>query len=152
MMKASFNICRWERLILRYLPQLEKFNLGCFAHIDGNPKYPIYSALPNQFNTSFWFKRQWTLQTEIFNRPIKYLVCPYRWYDDTKNKNFHSPVEFSKLTRFTVRSIRFRRFYQEAMVAIRRLSTAGQIYHLVMLKENFLMDALIEIIKSLPRF
>ncbi|CAF4709808.1 unnamed protein product, partial [Rotaria sp. Silwood2] len=71
MMKASFNICRWERLILRYLPQLEKFNLGCFAHIDGNPKYPIYSALPNQFNTSFWFKRQWTLQTEIFNRPIK---------------------------------------------------------------------------------
>ncbi|CAF1366147.1 unnamed protein product [Rotaria sp. Silwood1] len=143
---------RWERLILRYLPQLEKFNLECFAHVDGNPKYPIYSTLPNQFNASFWIKRQWILETEIFNRSIKYLVCPYRkrWYDDTQNKTFDSPVEFSKLTRLTVRSIRFRRCYQEAMVAIRRLSSVAQIYHLVMLKENFLTDALIEIMKLLP--
>jgi hypothetical protein len=51
---------RWEQLITKYLPELEKFYLD--FHNDGgnDPDQPsLYSRETNRFFSSFFIKRQW---------------------------------------------------------------------------------------------
>jgi hypothetical protein len=44
---------QWERLILQYYPQLEKFYFIYCDRLDNDNQYQIYTGRSNQFSSSF---------------------------------------------------------------------------------------------------
>jgi len=47
---------QWERLILQYYPQLEKFYFTYYDHLDNDSQYQIYTERSNKFSSSFWIQ------------------------------------------------------------------------------------------------
>jgi hypothetical protein len=70
---------RWEELILKYMPQLEKFYFQYYEHIDYENQFPICLQEPNQFNSSFWIQRQWMYEVKIEREDIIYSIYPYKY-------------------------------------------------------------------------
>lgn len=70
---------QWERLILQYYPQLEKFYFIYYERLDNNNQYQLYSRQINSFYSSFWIERKWIFDVKINNTEIKYIVYPYRY-------------------------------------------------------------------------
>jgi hypothetical protein len=70
---------RWEKLILGYLPRLDRFRLEYREHIDDDFVFPTYPEESNQFTSSFWIERQWLFETEIDFDFIKYLIQPLKY-------------------------------------------------------------------------
>ncbi len=73
------NANRWETLICNYLPQLEKFYFKYYLRFDDHDNTPEYLGERNQFNSSFWIKRQWILDAKIDFPNIVYSIHPPRY-------------------------------------------------------------------------
>jgi hypothetical protein len=71
---------RWEQLISRYFPQLEKFSLRYREGGGYRDEYPIYSGGQNQFISPFWIERKWLLEIDTYEYSINYIVRPYRYF------------------------------------------------------------------------
>lgn len=72
---------RWEQIISRYYPQLEKFYFIYYDRMDNDNQYQIYSGGLNLFSSSFWIERKWIFNIEINNTDIKYMIYPSRYID-----------------------------------------------------------------------
>jgi hypothetical protein len=70
---------RWERLIEKYFPQLEKFYLITSLFFDSDYRFPVNTGIFNSFNSLFWIQRQWVLQAQINLDNITYLIHPYKY-------------------------------------------------------------------------
>ncbi|CAF3520128.1 unnamed protein product [Rotaria sp. Silwood1] len=78
---------RWQRLILQYLPYLQKFEFEYDENISHIFQLGQYHQQINRFTSSFWLKQQWYLQLQIYSLPfsnnrITYSIHSYRkkWY------------------------------------------------------------------------
>jgi hypothetical protein len=69
---------RWKQLILRYLPQLEKFHLKYYEYFQNDFTSPIHINKLNEFFSSFWIERQWILGVEFESSYITYSIRPYK--------------------------------------------------------------------------
>ncbi|CAF1324374.1 unnamed protein product, partial [Rotaria sordida] len=74
------NANRWEQLILSHIPYLKIFDIKFNIRIDN---HLTVENLMNQFNSSFWFERQWfftyNFRLKMFNFPVTiYSTRPYR--------------------------------------------------------------------------
>ncbi|CAF4011895.1 unnamed protein product [Rotaria sp. Silwood1] len=80
---------RWEELILKYLPQLEKFfsKYEIFFNIDDENS--MYLGKSYQLASSFWIGRKWVSESEIDYEHITYLIELYgkQWYEDNTQHN-----------------------------------------------------------------
>ncbi|CAF4145301.1 unnamed protein product [Rotaria sordida] len=87
---------RWEELILKYLPQLEKFysKYEIFFNIDDENS--MYLGKSYQLASSFWIGRKLVSESEIDYEHITYLIELYgiyrllfgkRWYEDDTQYN-----------------------------------------------------------------
>ena len=75
---SYLDACRWKRIIVQYLSQLENFHLKYYARNDINDEDFKKLSGPNQFASPFWIARKWVLQVESEPDCIKYFVLPYR--------------------------------------------------------------------------
>ncbi|CAF4973866.1 unnamed protein product, partial [Rotaria sp. Silwood1] len=149
---AFLDAYQWEKLILKSLPQLEKFYLRYYERADRVYKYPIYNGEPNQFISSFWIERQWVFEAEINSESIIYLVHPYRkrWYENTQDKICNSSRDFSKSIRLTLKNVDSDDIEKLLTIATRRVLTVAQVYDLEIPKEKIFIGTLIEIVNLLP--
>ena len=77
---------RWEQLIVRHLPYLDKFSLFYQESIVEKCHYEIYRGRLNPFLTSFWIERQWFLDIDIDDESSCYSIQSYRYVaEDLKN-------------------------------------------------------------------
>jgi len=72
------NAHRWEELILKYLPNLEKFYLKYRAHCDEGYEPRMYRGQANQFISPFWIERQSIYEGDIDFNEIIYSIHPYK--------------------------------------------------------------------------
>jgi hypothetical protein len=70
---------RWKRLILEYMPYLNKFIFSYTDDIDRDFQITPCHVLINHFISSFWIERQWIFRILIQNDNINYLIRPYRY-------------------------------------------------------------------------
>jgi hypothetical protein len=153
-------------LILKYLPQLEKFLLQYHESIDDDFIFPTYSGELNQFTSSFWIERQWLLETEIDYEYIKYLIRPYkyvkkslsyeidclfsfrtRWYEYADD---NSSIDLSKSARLNIMDMSSLESYESIIKYIKRILSITKIYHLEISESQTFIDLLIQIIDLLP--
>ncbi|CAF1479062.1 unnamed protein product [Rotaria sordida] len=94
---------RWEQLILKNFPQLEKFYFIYDDLLDNEEKYPRFTGRSNQFSSSFWIERQWLFEAEIKDTDIEYTIRSYskRWYDDMEDNIVNRYVKYSTFTNLT---------------------------------------------------
>lgn len=72
---------RWEELISTYMPNLRIFDINHDGSVQASPFE--YHNFINQFNSSFWFKKQWFFThqhdcEERLDTGIFYSTNPYR--------------------------------------------------------------------------
>ncbi len=139
---------RWEKLIFKYLPQLEKFLLQYHQLIDDDFVFLTYSGELNQFTLSFWIERQWLLEAEIDYEQIKYLIRPFRyvaktlsyeidcllsfrarWYEYADDNIVNSSSELSKSARLNIMDMPSDDYYESIIKYIKRILSITQIYH-----------------------
>jgi hypothetical protein len=72
---------RWEKFILKYLPQLQEFYLRYYASFGCDSEDRIYRGKPNQFISSFWIERQWILEVKDEPEEIIYSIRPYKYIE-----------------------------------------------------------------------
>jgi len=136
---------RWEKLILKYLPNLEKLYLKYSIHYEeGGYEPPTYCGKPNQFISPFWIERQWIFEADIDSDKIIFSIRPYkkRWYDHMIN----SSTQFLMSSHLTLAAVPTgKQFYSLKRKITRIIFVVAQIFHLKIYEEIF-FDALIEIL------
>jgi hypothetical protein len=155
---------QWERLILQYYPQLEKFYFVYHERLDNNNQYQLYSKQTNSFSSSFWIERKWIFDVKINNTEIKYLVYPYRyiiklflqnkdnfyfssskrWYDNIDNYSVE-PFTFTNLTVECILDM----IFDVVQKQIEHVLRITEIYHLEILEKHFRMSLLIQVVNLL---
>ncbi len=70
---------RWEELILKYFPNLEKFYLKYFVFYNEHYKSSKYRGKANQFISPFWIERRWIYEAVIELNEITYSILPYKY-------------------------------------------------------------------------
>jgi hypothetical protein len=150
---------RWEQLILRYFPDLEKFHLYYHDRID---QHLTYSGRSNQFSSSFWIERQWVLEAEIVGGNIMYSICPYRYIEKSFSYELHYCLSFrkrwyeysedkivhcSKSAKLTLTHLDIKKVIP---VNTKHLLTMAQIYHLEISQSKISVDLLIRTIDLFP--
>jgi hypothetical protein len=70
---------RWEKFILKYQPNLEKFYLKYSVFYDNKHRPPAYHGNKNEFISPFWIDRQWIYEAEIESYEIIYSIRPYKY-------------------------------------------------------------------------
>jgi hypothetical protein len=73
-----FDSARWEKLILKYLPKLDKFFFDYCEDMEGAEELSTHLEESNQFNSSFWIERKWRLETKVNFEFITYSIRPYK--------------------------------------------------------------------------
>ena len=138
---------QWENFISKSLPQLEEFHLRYSELV--NDRCPAFIGEINQFSSSFWTERQWTLDVECFDHGNEYLIRPHRnrWYNYPLEKIF---INSSQSTRLIIKCLKYDHVDQFIINCITRLSTLAQIYHLELLEKTISTNALIQNLKYLP--
>ena len=71
------NADRWEKFILKYLPQLENFYLT-YRFLSKRLTSEKHISKSNHFNSSFWIERQWVFEIEIRFDTITCSIHPYK--------------------------------------------------------------------------
>lgn len=56
---AYLDANRWERLISKHMPYLEKFDFEHHEFFDDQLRTAEYHQLIHRFTSVFWIKRQW---------------------------------------------------------------------------------------------
>ncbi|CAF0950484.1 unnamed protein product [Adineta steineri] len=137
------NADRWEKLILKYLSQLEKFYLIC-EFLGSCRRNERHISTSNSFNSSFWIERQWIFETEINLETFIYSIHPYkkRWFEYDSQYNMINSSKFMQIV-FTFIC------YTEECYFLRHISTAGEVYHLK-IHEDVCATELIKILNLLP--
>ncbi|CAF1322817.1 unnamed protein product [Adineta steineri] len=146
---------RWEELIIKYLPHLEKFSLVIHEY-QGRVLNPSpYIEEPIQFNSSFWIERQTTVNTENDEGLIKYSIQPLkkRWYEDTQDKIINSFVKHSQSNQFILDlyTIPGRDNYEELIETINYILFVSLFYHLEIPYDTIFTGLLIQILDVLPQ-
>ncbi|CAF4202579.1 unnamed protein product, partial [Rotaria sordida] len=144
---------RWEKLILQYWPQLEKFYFQYYEYNGDDSEFPLYLAERNQFNSSFWIERKWVFKVDISYNDIIYSVCPYRqrWYEhDAQYKNINYSIEFLKYNQLTITLVPSDECFELFIISINRILSIGQIYYLEIPNKKIFIGILIQIIDLLP--
>ncbi|CAF3731105.1 unnamed protein product [Rotaria sordida] len=143
---------RWEQLILKNFPQLEKFYFIYDDLLDNEEKYPRFTGRSNQFSSSFWIERQWLFEAEIKDTDIEYTIRSYskRWYDDMEDNIVNRYVKYSTFTNLTFECIPSSMFEEVMPKEIERVLTITKIYHLEILEKKVSIPALIQIVNLLP--
>jgi len=72
------NDDRWEKFILKYLSQLEKFYLQ-YTFLPKLNSSKKHIGKSNLFNSSFWIQRQWIFEIEIRFNSIIYSIHPFKY-------------------------------------------------------------------------
>jgi hypothetical protein len=70
---------RWEELILKYLPQLEKFYLEYNVDYEFDYESPTFYGKSDQFKSPFWIERRWIFDAAIQYYRIRYSIHPYKY-------------------------------------------------------------------------
>ncbi|CAF1122191.1 unnamed protein product [Adineta steineri] len=132
------NADRWEKFILKYLSQLEKFHLICEFH--GSCR----RSTSNSFNSSFWIERQWIFEIEINLDIFIYSIHPYkkRWFEYDSQYTMINSSKFMQII-LTITC------YTDEWYYLRRILTAGEVYHLKINDEIFSTE-LIRMLNLLP--
>jgi hypothetical protein len=73
------DLDRWEELILKYLPQLEKFYLKYHVNFQDDDETPMFYKEPYQFVSPFWTERQWIFDAEVDFYSVIYSIRPYKY-------------------------------------------------------------------------
>ncbi len=85
------DAARWEQLILKYCPKLEKFYLKYYEDFDYENESSVDLGEPNQFTSAFWIERQWVFETKSEFYEIIYSVRPYKY---STNRFFILKISF----------------------------------------------------------
>ncbi|CAF3327288.1 unnamed protein product [Rotaria socialis] len=133
---------RWERIILSYYPQLEKFYLNYYECINNGNQHPINCGEINEFSSSFWIERKWIFYVEIKFMNIEYKIRPYnkKWYHDTNN----NIINYS--TNLTLTFI-----YDSILKDIELTLTVTKIYHLEIFDKEISISILVQILNRLSQ-
>jgi hypothetical protein len=75
------NADRWERLILRNLPQLEEFKFQYYEQTTDSNKSSTYLGGSNQFTSPFWIARKWVFFAEAHGEHVIYSIRPYKYIE-----------------------------------------------------------------------
>ncbi|CAF1045069.1 unnamed protein product [Rotaria sordida] len=141
---------QWEKLIVNYLPKLEKFYVEYRQDIDPESESLGNFQPPDQFNSLFWNQRKWILDIEMNGMEYIYSVHSYkeRWYDiDPAN-------EISNSTRLKITNLPDDDddddddLMMVLDLIIRDVLSITQIYHLEISKENISSSILLKIINK----
>lgn len=84
---AYLDADRWERLILKDLPQLEKFSLRYNEYINDDHVSNVRFQGSNPFFSSFWLKRKWIFETELAGEKNHLFNLSLQVYEKEKNIN-----------------------------------------------------------------
>ncbi|CAF1232472.1 unnamed protein product [Adineta steineri] len=137
------NADRWKKFILKYLSQLEKLYFTCEfrEHRHRNKRHMSTS---NSFNSSFWIERQWIFETEIHLDIFIYSIHPYkkRWFEYDSQYNMINSSKFMQIVLTII-------CYADEWYYLRRILTAGEVYHLKINDEIFSTE-LIRMLNLLP--
>jgi hypothetical protein len=70
---------RWERLIKKHMPHLNKFHFCYDQYINDDFRVnPGYNFI-NRFTSPFWFERKWFCELKIVRGDLIFLVHPFRY-------------------------------------------------------------------------
>ncbi|CAF0833965.1 unnamed protein product [Rotaria sordida] len=145
------NANRWENFILNNLPQLENFYFTYHAYFGDDDIPSMYFGIRDQFISSFWLQRQWTLETEIEFDTVQYSIRPYkkRWYEYDKQHIIIN--QYSKLIRLIIKDVSPEKWFKTLSINqyIDHILTVTKIYHLE-IQETICFSKLCEILYNLP--
>jgi hypothetical protein len=78
---AYLDASRWEQLIKKYMPHLNKFYFNYDQYIDDdfniNPGYTFI----NQFTSPFWLERKWFCELKVDCADMTLSIYPYRYIE-----------------------------------------------------------------------
>ncbi|CAF0921623.1 unnamed protein product [Rotaria sordida] len=144
---------RWEKLIMKYLPQLDKFYFQYHIYRDYENEYPVYRDQCDQFISSFWIDRQWLFNADIDYGFILYSIQPYekQWYEyDSPQGMVNSSTDLSKCSQLSIRSIPGE-YFDLFLTDVTRVLNMAEIYHLEITEENVFSGILVEIVDLLAQ-
>ncbi|CAF1396806.1 unnamed protein product [Rotaria sp. Silwood1] len=142
---------RWENFILNNLPELENFYFTYHAYFGDDDISPMYFGIRDQFISSFWLQRQWTLEIEIEFDTVQYSIRPYkkRWYEYDKQ---HIVInQHSKPIRLIIKDVSPEKWFKALSINqyIDHVLAVTKIYHLE-IQETICFNKLCEILYNLP--
>ncbi|CAF1198983.1 unnamed protein product [Adineta steineri] len=136
-----FNASRWENLILKFMPQLNKFYLKYTENVDRILR-DRDDEETNDFTRSFWIERKWFLEIELNNQNILFSILP------SKKQWFHEENLF-KLNQLVISRININKYNYFIQNDINRVLNFTQIYHLEITNENLFIGLLLQITNCL---
>ena len=149
----------WERFILEYIPNLEKFYFNCSEPIDYENQSRKYYWKENQFTSSFWIQRKWIFQAEIDTHEINYSIHPYRYIDDNKSlilndffprNTWYESEQNDTSSILTINDTYFEGYRELLFENIILVTTITSIYHLEFCQPKISVRILMKIVYLLP--
>ncbi|CAF4206710.1 unnamed protein product, partial [Rotaria sordida] len=112
---------------------------------------PMYFGIRDQFISSFWLQRQWTLETETEFDTVQYSIRPYkkRWYEYDKQHIIIN--QHSKPIRLIIKDVSPEKWFKTLSINqyIDHVLAVTKIYHLE-IQETICFNKLCEILYNLP--
>ncbi|CAF1449856.1 unnamed protein product [Adineta steineri] len=136
---------QWEELILKYLPQLEKFYFQYVEEIEHDYHCATYLEDFNQFNSSFWIERKWEFVTEMDPCEVLHSIHPYkkRWHDNISSNKFFESLRLNLICPSR------EEYLELPETNIYNIFTTTHFHYLEIQKEKIDFSILINIIDSL---
>ncbi|CAF4937477.1 unnamed protein product [Rotaria sp. Silwood1] len=115
------NAKQWEELILSYMPYLRIFDINHQSSMINNNL--TYHDSINQFNSSFWIKKNWFFThqhdwAQCLDSGIFYSTDPYRrkdyefhWEIDEQNCSYKQDVNFNSVQHLSIHSRQITNIY-----------------------------------------
>ncbi|CAF0808278.1 unnamed protein product [Adineta steineri] len=137
-----FNASRWENLVLKCMPQLDKFYLKHTENVDRILRDRDDDEETNDFTRSFWIERKCILEIEINNQNILFSILPYK-------KQWFNEENLFELNQLIISRININKHNYFIPNDINRVLNFTQIYHLEITKENLFIGLLLQITNCL---
>ncbi|CAF4837028.1 unnamed protein product [Rotaria socialis] len=157
---AYLNGSRWEQSIQQNMPHLCKFEFQYHEIVEDTFEFTPHHALMDQFVSSFWIKKQWTIEILIdildwSGIEIIYSVHPYakRWHElNELNGNHHFYyIEQQQQSVIVTISEHFHIDSEDFFFSnFHPVLTTFQVSHLVIESKTISIRTLIEFLHLLP--
>ncbi|CAF4200659.1 unnamed protein product [Rotaria sordida] len=135
---------RWEELILKYLPELEKFYFfQYYEPIDNTHESLTYLKDFNQFISSFWIKKNGYLKLKSIHL---HLQLPIKFDHIKKWYHIDSSIEYSKSTQLIFTYPPGNKHSEFSMIDTHGILKVAQFYHLEIEREKIDFITLMDII------